>query len=78
MMLGCMLTPPVNGSYTGTITVSSAFTPSATVFTRIRKLTTKRTWTARATAPRLDVLSSNGVGHRTGLPLMPKEVAFSL
>jgi hypothetical protein len=25
MILGCMLTPPVNNSYTGTIVVSSAF-----------------------------------------------------
>jgi len=77
-MLGCMLTPPVNSSYTGTIVVSSAFARSTTVFTSISNKTTNHTSTARAVALYLDAVSPNGAGHRMGPPSMPKGVAFSL
>jgi hypothetical protein len=77
-MLGCMLTPPVNGSYTGTIVVSSAFARSTTVFTSIRNKTANQNSTARAMALYLDAVSSNGVGHHMGPPSMIKGVAFSL
>jgi len=80
VILGCMLTPPVNGSYTGTIVVSYAFTRSTTVFTSISNKTINHTSTARAVALTiyLDAVSSNGAGHHTGPPSMTKGVAFSL
>lgn len=78
MILGCMLTPPVNNSYTGTIVVSSISVPPTPVLTGIRIKTAHRISTARAAALCLDVVLRNGVRHHTDLLSMPKEAAFSL
>ncbi len=75
-MLGCNLTLPVNNSYTGTVVVSSAFPPSANVFTGISKRAPNHTSTARAAAPYLDVVSLNGVKRHMGQPSMPKVAVF--
>lgn len=75
MIPGCVLTPSNN--FTGTIVVSSVFSPSVNIFTSISNKTTKQTSTAKAAAIHLDVVSSNGAKHHMGPPLMPKVAVFS-
>lgn len=75
-MLGCRLTPPVNNSFTGTVVVSSAFAPSASVLTSVSNQTVNRTSIVRAAVPYLDVVSLNGVKHHMDQPSMPKAAVF--